>query len=168
MIVPQCRSLLVAGLALGALGNSAPALAGATVTAPTTAEVLEEIQFAVLLDMNFGRIAVNGAGGVVELDPGNDNRVCDVGLICTGSFAVSELHLTGSDANVQVNFAPTFTLNGPGDPMLVEPQFPGGPGAVINLTGGSRTVKFGARLHINPLQAPGAYSGDFSIDLEYH
>lgn len=168
MIAPHYRSLLVTGFAFGALCNSAPALAGATVTAPGTAEVLKEIQFAVLLDMNFGRIAVNGAGGLVELDPGSENRVCDSSLVCTGSFAVSQLHLTGSDANVQVNFAPTFTLTGPGDPMLVEPQFPGGPGTVINLTGGARTVKFGARLHINPLQAPGVYSGDFSIDLEYH
>ncbi len=168
MYTARNRSLPAIGLAIGVLCNPATALAGATVTAPVTAEVLEEIQFAVLLDMNFGRIAVNGAGGVVELDPTSANRLCDAALVCTGSFAVSQLHLTGSDANVQVNFAPSFALTGPGDPMLVEPQFPGGPGSVINLTGGARTVRFGARLHINPLQAPGVYSGDFSIDLEYH
>lgn len=168
MISNRPDPLLATGVALALLGTPATAQAGATVTSPVTAEVLEEIQFAVLLDMDFGRIAVNGAGGVVQLDPTANNRTCDSALICTGSFAVSQLHLTGSDANVQVNFAPAFTLTGPGDPMLVEPQFPGGPGAVINLTGGARTVKFGARLHINPLQAPGVYSGDFSIDLEYH
>ena len=168
MISKRPDPLLATGVALALLGTPATAQAGATVTGPVTAEVLEEIQFAVLLGMDFGRIAVNGAGGVVQLDPTANNRTCDSALICTGSFAVSQLHLTGSDANVQVNFAPTFTLTGPGEPMLVEPQFPGGPGAVINLTGGARTVKFGARLHINPLQAPGVYSGDFSIDLEYH
>lgn len=172
MFATSRRDLLIASSAIGAgLGAAlfpAPAQAGALVTGPTTAQVLEEIQFAVLLDMNFGRIAVNGAGGVVELDPASNNRMCDAGLVCTGTFAVSQLHLTGSDANVQINFQPSFTLTGPGDPMLVEPQFPGGPGAVINLTGGARTVRFGARLHINPLQAPGVYSGDFSIDLEYN
>ena len=168
MISKRPDPLLATGVALALLGTPATAQAGATATSPVTAEVLEEIQFAELLDMDFGRIAVNGAGGVVQLDPTANNRTCDSALICTGSFAVSQLHLTGSDANVQVNFAPAFTLTGPGDPMLVEPQFPGGPGAVINLTGGARTVKFGARLHINPLQAPGVYSGDFSIDLEYH
>lgn len=168
ILAKTVRGFTACTLALTIALLPATAFAGATVTGPVTAEVLDEIQFAVLLDMDFGRIAVNGAGGVVELDPASNNRMCETGLICTGSFAVSQLHLTGSDANVQVNFSPTFQLTGPGDPMLVEPQFPGGPGAVINLTGGARTVKFGARLHINPLQAPGVYSGDFSIDLEYH
>lgn len=128
MIATPLRNFAAWTLTLTAALAPAAAYAGATVTGPASAEVLEEIQFAVLLDMDFGRIAVNGAGGVVELDPASNNRMCDGTLICTGSFAVSQLHLTG----------------------------------------GARTVKFGARLHINPLQAPGVYSGDFSIDLEYH
>lgn len=168
MIAPSVQSLIAASLALGLATVPAPAQAAARISAAATAEILEDIQFAVLLEMDFGRIAVNGQGGVVELDPAANSRTCAAGLVCTGTFAISQLHLTGSDANVQVNFQPSFTLTGPGDPMLVEPQFPGGPGAVISLSGGERTVRFGARLHINPGQKPGVYSGKFSIDIEYN
>ncbi|HNN56564.1 MAG TPA: DUF4402 domain-containing protein [Novosphingobium sp.] len=145
----------------------APAHAGATQVAGANAQVLEEIQFAVLLDMNFGKVVSNGSAGVLDLDP-NAGRACDPTLICTGAFAASQLRLTGSDAFVQVNFSPTFLLTGPGDPMVAEPQFPGGPGAVVQLTGGEAVVRFGAKLYVNANQAPGTYSGDFSVYLEYN
>ena len=148
----------------------AAAQAAAVATSSSTAQVLEEIQFAVLLDMDFGKIAVrdNSVGGRVTIDPNSTGRVCDPALVCSGTFAVSRLQLTGSDANVQVNFDPTFELTGPGDPIQAEPQFPGGPGAVVRLTGGSTVVKFGATITINPGQAPGKYTGNFTVNLEYN
>jgi hypothetical protein len=147
-----------------------PAHAATTASSATTAEVLEEIQFAVLLDMNFGRIAVRNpaVGGVVVIDPNSTLRSCDPSLVCTGTWGVSRLELSGSDANVQVNFDPSFQLTGPGQPIVAEPIFPGGPGAVVHLTGGHVVVNFGARIAINPGQAPGNYSGDFSVYLEYN
>ena len=77
MIVTPVRGLTACTLALACALSPSAAFAGATATGPVSAEVLEEIQFAVLLDMDFGRIAVNGAGGVVELDPASNNRMCD-------------------------------------------------------------------------------------------
>ncbi len=145
-----------------------PAQAATTASTGTQAEVLDTIQVAVLLDMDFGRIAVGGAGGVVVIDPNAGSRSCDPTLVCVGSFGTSELQLTGSDASVQVNFDPTFQLTGPGVPIVAEPQFPGGPGAVVNISGGTTVVKFGAKLTINPGQTPGVYSGQFSVNLEYN
>lgn len=69
---------------------------------------------------------------------------------------------------MQVNFDPSFQLTGPGQPIVAEPLFPGGPGAVVHLTGGFTVVNFGARIVVNPGQAPGSYSGDFSVYLEYN
>jgi len=156
--------------ALAAVGLATPASAGTVATANANAQVLEEIQFAVLLDMDFGKIAVRNPvdGGVVTIDPNSTSRTCDATLVCAGTWGVSRLELSGSDANVQVNFDPTFQLTGPGDPIVAEPLFPGGPGTVVHLTGGYVVVNFGARIHINPGQAPGNYSGDFSVYLEYN
>jgi len=39
--------------------------------------------------------------------------------------------------------------------------------AVIHLTGGSATVRFGGRVHVNANQTPGIYSGTFMVNLEY-
>lgn len=136
-------------------------------TGTSTAQVLETIQYSVLLDMDFGKVATTGSG-TITLDPGTGTRTCSGGLVCVGTFGLSQLQLTGSDANVMVSFDPTFTLTGPGDPILTEPLFPGGSGAVIHLTGGQAVVDFGARLHINPAQTPGIYSGDFTVTLEYN
>lgn len=52
-------------------------------------------------------------------------------------------------------------------PGLVCVWTDGGSGAIVHLAGGSAVVKFGARLHINPGQVPGNYSGDFMVTLQY-
>ena len=168
MARPAARHAIAAALGCAALCAPGTALAGAVSTGTAQAQVLEEIQFAVLLDMDFGKIAVSGAGGTVELNPGSGSRTCDPVLVCVGGFAMSRLQLTGSDADVAVNFDPTFTLTGPGQAIVAEPQFPGGPGAVIHLSGGQAVVNFGARLHINAGQTPGVYAGQFSVNLEYN
>ena len=164
MRVPSPR-LTAAGVLLLA---AQPALAATSVSTGAQAQVLDTIQVAVLLDMDFGKIVVNGLGGVVVIDPNAGSRTCDPTLICVGSFGTSELQLTGSDASVQVNFDPTFQLTGPGAPITAEPNFPGGPGAVVTISGGTKVVKFGAKLTINPGQTPGIYTGQFSVNLEYN
>lgn len=155
------------GACLAALLIPAPALAAGSANADASMEVLEALQFAVLLDMDFGQIAVGGAGGTVELNPYTSGRTCDPGIVCVGTYGVSELQVSGSDADIQVTFDPTFELTGPGDPIVAEPQFPGGSGSIVHLTGGSAVVKFGARLHINPMQMPGSYTGTFAVNLQY-
>lgn len=169
MAIGWARQALAGAAAIAALAvSSAPAMAATSSTAGAQTEVLESLQFAVLLDMDFGKIAVAGVGGVVELDPQTTNRTCDPGIVCVGTYAVSRLEVSGSDANIQVTFDPTFELTGPGDPIVAEPVFPGGSGAIVHLAGGSAVVNFGARLHINNGQAPGTYTGTFSVNLEYN
>jgi Mat/Ecp fimbriae major subunit len=139
-----------------------------TQTATATAQVYRPIQFAVLLELDFGTIIANSAGGTIVLDPATASRDCAGGsLTCVGSFSWSRLQLTGSDANVSVTYAPSFTLTGPGDPISAELDFPGGSGTVVALTGGSKTIELGARLHVNPSQIAGTYSGIFSVDVDY-
>jgi hypothetical protein len=141
----------LASVAAALLALPAPALAATAQTATAQAQVLENIQYAVLLDMDFGRVATTGTAGVIELNPASGTRSCDTALVCVSGFTMSELQLTG-----------------PGDPIMAEPMFPGGPGAVVTISGGETVVNFGARLFINAGQAPGVYAGDFTVYLEYH
>jgi hypothetical protein len=137
-------------------------------TADANARLYRPIQFAVLLELEFGSIVSDPAGGTIVLDPVSGTRDCAGGtLICTGGFSWSRLQLTGSDATVVVTYDPSFTLTGPGAPISAEIDFPGGSGTSVLLTGGSKTIELGAKLHVNSNQAPGAYSGVFSVDVNY-
>ena len=151
-----------------AICAAAPAHAGDSESATASLRVYEQIQFAILLEMDFGTVVSNPAGGIVHLDTSDNSRDCGGGsLTCTGTFNFARLQLSGSDANVRVTYDPSLQLNGPGTPILVEPEFVGGQGAVVQLTGGSAEFEFGAKLHVNPGQAPGTYSGNFSVDVSY-
>jgi hypothetical protein len=117
---------------------------------------------------DFGTVVSNSTGGVVHLDTSDGSRDCAGGsLTCTGIFNFARLQLTGTDANVLVTYSPSLQLTGPGSPILVEPEFVGGQGAIVQLTGGSAAFEFGAKLHVNPGQTPGTYSGIFTVDVSY-
>mgnify|MGYP003627680239 FL=1 len=137
-----------------------------TASAEAKAQVYVPIQFAVLLEMDFGNIVSSSSGGRVVLDPVASARDCGA-MICTGSFSWSRLAVSGSDATVEISYAPLFYLNGPGQPIAAELTYPGGSGSQIQMTGGSAEVQFGAILHINPDQVPGPYSGQFAVDVNY-
>lgn len=147
---------------------AAPA-AAATVPAETKARVLRPINFAILLEMDFGLVIAGAGGGTVVLNPADGSRDCaSGGLSCTGSHSVARLNLSGSDAVVTVTYDPSFTLTGPGAPMTVTPLFVGGSGSQIAMTGGTATVEFGAELTVNAGQLDGSYTGDFTVNVNYN
>lgn len=151
-----------------ALCSASPAVAADREGATASVGIYEKIQFAVLLEMDFGTVVSNPVGGVVHLDTSDGSRDCAGGsLTCTGIFNFARLQLTGTDANVLVTYSPSLQLTGPGSPILVEPEFVGGQGAIVQLTGGSAAFEFGAKLHVNPGQTPGTYSGIFTVDVSY-
>jgi Domain of unknown function (DUF4402) len=156
--------LLIVPLLLAA----APA-AAETAPGDTKARILTPINFAILLEMNFGDVIAGASGGMVTLNPADGSRDCAIGgLTCTGSHSIARLVLTGSDAIVTVTYAPTFTITGPGAPMTVLPLFPGGSGAQVPLTGGTATIDFGAALIVGANQIDGQYSGDFTVNVNYN
>jgi Mat/Ecp fimbriae major subunit len=146
--------------------SATPAMAG-TATGNGKVTVYETLNFAVLLEMDFGKIVTDTSGGMVDLDPVTNARNCPSNLDCIGTFSFARLQLTGSDAQVSVNYDPNFQLTGPGDSITVEPTFSGGQGAIVQLTGGSASFDFGAKLHVNPSQLAGSYSGEFTVDIDY-
>lgn len=152
---------------LGLVGLSAPAAAD-TGSGVSQAQVLQPINFALLLELDFGQVIATPSGGTIILDPSTGNRLCNTGgLVCSGSYSVARLVLSGSDALVTVTYAPTLQLTGPGDPMTVTPLFTGGSGAQVQLTGGTATFDFGAILLVNPNQVEGDYTGTFTVNVDY-
>jgi Domain of unknown function (DUF4402) len=157
-----------ASFALAATAMTSTLAHADTQTADAKARVYQPINFAVLLELDFGSVVSDPVGGTVVLDPATGTRDCAGGsLICAGNFSWSRLQLTGSDATVVVTYAPSFTLTGPGVPIIAELDFPGGSGTSVALTGGSKTIELGAKLHVNPNQVPGSYAGLFSVDVNY-
>ncbi|MEQ8744175.1 DUF4402 domain-containing protein [Parasphingorhabdus sp.] len=154
------------GAALGGALVPGAAMAVVPVGADSKAQVYRPIQFAVLLELDFGSIIAGSSGGTVILDPTSSSRDCGT-MICTGSFSWSRLAISGSDATVAISYAPIFYLTGPGAPIGAELTYAGGSGSQIEMTGGSAEIQFGAILHVNPDQVPGAYSGEFAVDVNY-
>ncbi len=136
-------------------------------TGSVNVTIIEEVEFSVQLELDFGKITTSNIGGIVELSPSAGTRDCSSAITCTGLYSMSRISLSGSDALVRISYQTDFELTGPGAPMRVEPSLPSGSGTVLALTGGSATFDFGARLFINPGQASGNYSGTFTINVEY-
>ncbi len=144
----------------------APVAQAADGTAASAATVYHRMTLASLLDLSFGTVISDGTQADVELNSGTHTRDCAAGTTCQGSFAFATLHITGSPAVVQVTYNPVVQLLGPGDPMNVDVQFPGGSGALVN-SDGDTTIELGAILHINADQVAGDYSANFSVDVNY-
>jgi Domain of unknown function (DUF4402) len=150
------------GLSVGATSAEA-----ATASASSRATIFRPMTLASLLDLNFGTVVTDGTGGVVDLNVGTASRNCDPGLSCSNTYAFATLMLTGSNTVVQVNYNPLVQLFGPGAPMNVNIQFPGGPGALVTIINNAKNIEFGALLTVNPSQADGDYAGNFSVDVVY-
>jgi hypothetical protein len=158
------RLLPLCTLMASVVGATAPAKAAET--APSAVQVYKPIQFAILLEMDFGDVVTNSTGGVIMLDSSANTRDCGT-MMCLGTYNMARLELSGSDANVRIHYSPTVQLTGPGEIMTVYPNFPLGQDALVPLTGGSAIFDFGAALHVNARQLPGAYSGTFTVDVNY-
>jgi Domain of unknown function (DUF4402) len=158
---------------IAAIGSIAALLGGSTsaqandITATTRGIIYRPTTLASLLDLDFGTIVASTTGGQVQLDAPGSTRNCDPALVCLGGYNFATLILTGSDAIVQVTYAPTVQLLGPGAPMNVALQFPGGSGALVPIVSNIAIIKFGALLDVNPNQLDGTYSATFSVNVDY-
>jgi hypothetical protein len=158
---------LFSALAVSSVALCASPVRADSAASSSSATIIQPTTLASLLELNFGTIATNAAGGVVSLDVVSSNRNCASGLFCSGSFAFATLYITGSISTVQVTYDPDVVLTGPGAPMDVTILFPGGSGTVVNLVNGEATIQFGADLTVNPNQIPGGYTGQFTVNVDY-
>jgi hypothetical protein len=181
------RALLAALLLLACATFSTPAAAQASNgsdadTAQARAVIVTRNSFFVVQDLHFGDfIAGNTQQSLVRLQP-NGVRVRDTGntVMVNNNHQPARFAGRGTQnqlVTIRVTQTPIF-LTGPGAAMRVDRfEIGSSPTTVIlttspqsfTITGASGAFNFavGARLRINANQAPGLYSGQFTVELDY-
>ena len=150
--VPPTAAALFAALALAA----SPA-------APQTISGVSNLSFGSFLA---------GSGGTVVVSPaGARTQTGGVLLIGQGAGAAAQFNVVGTanatySISLPDNNAVTLS-DGNGHGMAIT-SFVSSPPATGTLSGaGSQSIRIGATLIVGPNQAPGAYSGAFSVIVNY-
>lgn len=168
-----------AGVALATFGIASGVSAQTTATANAEAEILSTLSVAVDAGdnvLNFGTIADQGIVGPtpVVVDAAGA-RTCGASLICGGTPAAPTFDVEGlTGALVDVSFVnaseslttgvvptgmtgtmnvSTFTTNLAGNQILLD---------------GTDAFTVGGTLTVNPLQAPGVYTGTVGVSVAYN
>lgn len=169
-----------AGVALATFGIATGASAQTTASANAEAEILSTLSVAIDAGdnvLNFGTIADQGIAGptAVVVDAAGNLASCGASLICGGTPAAPTFDVEGlTGALVDVSFVnasealttavvptgmtgtmnvSTFTTNLAGNQILLD---------------GTDSFTVGGTLTVNPLQAPGVYTGTVSVSVAYN
>jgi Domain of unknown function (DUF4402) len=161
------------------LALSAMPAAAAPGTATSKAIILRPLSFFRVQDLNMGDIIPGTLGGTVRLYP-NGTRTATGTIVLVGNSHQPARFAGLGTQNEQVSIllaANTIQLTGPGAPMTLSLfEIGSTPTAILStnasfFTIGSALGNFnfpvGASLAVGPSQAPGTYSGTFSITLNY-
>ncbi len=155
---------------LAALGTYSESNA-ATATANATATVVTPIAISKNLDMLFGKFIAGTGGSVVLGTAGSRAATGGVTLFTQGStqnaasFAVSgaenstyAITLPASSVSLSDGAAHTMTVG----------SFVSNPSGTGILTAGAQTLLVGGTLTVSSAQAPGNYTGSFSVSVDYN
>jgi|SRR5690606_36755436 len=168
------------GLALASLGVASAASA-ATDTADVTAEILSTLTLtadAADDTLDFGQIADAGLVGTstVTVDP-DGVRSCGANLTCSGTVDAPTFNIAGlTGAHVAVSF-PSANVA-----LTYAGAVPTGMSGSMNvstfttslasnqtvLAAGLNPFTIGGTLTVNPLQAPGVYTGAVTVEVLYN
>lgn len=168
--------LFALGLVLVGFGAKANAQQVGTVNGTGSATIVQPITIAVVAGngglMKFGNIAVDATtGGTVLLAAADASRTPggEVTLpAVTGDVQTASFTITGVEDYAYSLTLPDDTdvvLEGAGDDMPVTSFTQDGSTGV--LVGGTETITVGATLNVNGGQTVGAYSGSFTITVQY-
>ena len=162
------RSLRVLG-ALALVGGMAATSGSALATDQTgNASAQIETQITITEDtaMDFGTIAVDGSGGTVTISAAG--AVTGPGAYSFSGSPAAGTFTASGDASTAVTI--TFTngsLTGPGTAMTLN-NFTHDAGGTPTTNGsGDLTFNVGADLVVNAAQASGAYTGTYTVSVNY-
>jgi len=151
-------------------GMASSLVAQSTASATATARIITPISITNDVDMDFGNIAVSGAGGTVTLPPvgartftGSITFPAITGTVTAASFIVN-----GEGTSTYAITLPTtdytITRVGFSETMIVN-AFTSNPSGTGALTGGTQTLNVGATLNISAGQTPGTYTNATGFDV---
>lgn len=166
----------------GAMAQGAVASSGTDTTdADARAVIVTQNSFFLVQDLHFGDIlAGNTAQSLVRLFPdGTRTRLTGDAVLLNNNHQVARFAGKGRRNQfvlINIEQTPIF-LTGPGAPMRVDNfEIGSSPTQILSvaplsfrITSASGAFNFpvGARLRVNANQAPGTYSGQFTITLDY-
>lgn len=171
--------LLRGGIACALAVASGPALAQGSAPGEAEAIVLRPLSFFKVNDLDFGDLIASGTAGTVRLAP-DGSRSTTGGVTLAGSGGAPARFAGLGSYNRQVNISlgsNSIWITGPGERMRVRNfEIGSTPTAILSTsptrfriasTLGSYNFPVGATLEVNANQAPGDYSGSFTITLNY-
>jgi len=150
------------------LGQSAFAQASATANASAT--IVPAITISKTADLQFGLI-VAGPGGTVLIGTDSSRSVNGPAGLTNASFPVSAASFTVSgQANLafSISLPTSATLTGPSSASMTVNAFssnPSGSGTIGS--GGTLAFAVGGTLTVGAAQTPGAYTGTFTVTVNY-
>ena len=156
----------VAAIAAGA----AASVQAANNTGTATATVIAPIAIAAAAtDLAFGNVVPDpGTPDIVTITPAGA-RSCGALLTCTGTFSRADFAVTGeSGATYAITLPGSATVTAPGPVTMTVNSFDSTPTPTGTLTGGAETLFVGATLQVTAGQAVGAYTGTYTVTVDYN
>lgn len=176
--LPMQRGLAAIAFIFAAAAAT-PALAQTNTQAEAEAIVLRPLSFFKVNDLDFGSIIASGTAGTVRLAP-DGTRTRTGGATLAGNDGEPARFAGLGTPNRQVNISlgsNTIWITGPGTRMRVRDfEIGSTPTAILSTTPtrfsiataiGNYNFPVGATLEVGANQAPGDYSGTFTITLNY-
>jgi hypothetical protein len=172
------RAMLASALALLSV-NAAPAFAD-TASGESRVAIVTPLSFFITDQMSFGTIFSGTTPSTVVLAPNGTRTVTAGNAVLAGNSEQAAVFAGQGSFNQRIDISVgsnTINLTGPGAPMQVD-TWVVGTNPTVQLTtsplrfrirGASGVYQFplGATLQVGANQAPGVYTGNFTINLEY-
>lgn len=162
------RLLLAAGVAAISTGLYSAVISAANVTANASANVITPLAITEANGMDFGDVSVGTVGGTIVLATNGGRSVTgDAEAVIGGTEAAGVYNVTGEGTKAySISFPASAILSSAGNNMTVD-NFAHDAGATPALTGGADSFNVGATLNIGASQPPGAYTGTYTLTVNY-
>ena len=168
------RTALAAAVAVGIAGLSVPDVEAASVSANANADIVAAIGITKDTDLDFGGVVGGTAGNVVVAS--NGTRTCttvtcaDSGTVAAAAFSVTG----GNNLGYAITLPSSLTITtgdgvGTTKQMTVDTFTSSKAGETGTLSGsGTDTFTVGAKLTIATEDVNGAYTGSFTMTVDYN
>lgn len=138
-------------------------------TFSASATILEALSLTKNADLSFASIIPSSStAGTVVVSPASA-RTCGAGLTCSGAVSAADFTVAGADgASYALTLPGSANIAFGANTMLVDNFTTSLIGATGTLSGGSDSFQLGASLNVGAAQVAGAYTGSFTVTVEYN